>query len=185
MTKKINQSNKTSIRTQLKPLKDYLCMLNQNIIQFTCPICQHEFLKSCPYIVDGDDEKNHNLIFNNQFRLVTCPKCTYIADDQQVFIYISIKNNFAVWFSPQHSIIPIISKQTISKIFGSKHYLSKAKITSTWSELKRTIKIHELKNKLLNRFKFPNSNINNIEQNNDMDFLDKIAQQIYEKMKPD
>lgn len=104
----------------------------------TCSNCQHEFDFTLYRTIWGEHAENRELVMSDKINVSTCEKCGTVAKLPYALMYTNAKQNFAVWWEPEHD--PQIDADTMMyKALGEGNYMANAPRIKDWEEFKKTI----------------------------------------------
>ncbi len=70
--------------------------------EIQCPSCRSKFNMELYRSIWIEDDKNRELIFNDEINTVTCLSCKERTKLKFPFLCTSVKNGIAVWYEPYH-----------------------------------------------------------------------------------
>jgi len=115
-------------------------------IEASCPFCS--FGQTVTFYTSVNVSLEPELrekIFEDEVNTFICLNCSKTCLISADLLYHDMDNKFAVWFCPEGDIPEEEKKMSekIIKSIGLGEYLSKAPVTYTWDEFKKTILIFE------------------------------------------
>jgi hypothetical protein len=75
----------------------------------------------------------------DKINVLTCPYCGFSFKAPFAFMYVDVKEGFAVWWEPQHDPGVDSDAQGYRKMFGANSYYAKAPRIADWEEFKQVI----------------------------------------------
>lgn len=67
-----------------------------------CPKCGKEYPVKLFRTIWGEHETNRNLVMNDEINVCTCNSCGFSFKASYPFMYVDVKEGFAVWWEPFH-----------------------------------------------------------------------------------
>ena len=105
----------------------------------TCPHCGKSYSASLFRTLWGEDEHTRNEVLNDKINICTCPHCNYSFKAPFPFMYVDVKQGFAVWWEPVHDADIDEDAKGYAKLFGPKSYYATAPRIADWNEFKEVI----------------------------------------------
>lgn len=105
----------------------------------TCPKCSKQYPVKLFRTIWGEHEENRRLVMNDEINVPTCPHCGFSFKAPYPFMYVDVKEGFAVWWEPQYDAGIDTDAQGYARMFGSNSYYATAPRIKDWEEFKRVI----------------------------------------------
>ncbi|NPD81188.1 hypothetical protein HPS57_04265 [Prevotella sp. PINT] len=104
-----------------------------------CPKCGKEYPVKLFRTIWGEHETNRNLVMNDEINVCTCNSCGFSFKASYPFMYVDVKEGFAVWWEPFHDNGIDADTAGYAKMFGAGSYYATAPRIANWETFKETI----------------------------------------------
>lgn len=105
----------------------------------TCPKCGKQYPVQLFRTIWGEHEENRNLVMNDEINVPKCPHCGFSFKAPYPFMYVDVKEGFAVWWEPQYDSGIDSDAQGYARMFGPNSYYAKAPRIADWEKFKQVI----------------------------------------------
>lgn len=104
-----------------------------------CPQCGREYDVKLFRTVWGEHEEMRRLVMNDEVNVCTCPHCRHSFKASYPFMYVDVKQQFAVWWEPVHDSSIDSDAKGYAAMFGPNSFYAAAPRVADWNTFKETI----------------------------------------------